>query len=150
MTILSTLENSSRGNDRRKRKGRGVGSKRGKTCCRGHKGDKSRSGYKRRYGNEGGQGPLYQKKPTRGFANGRFRKEVFAINLDRIEMLFEDGEILSVETLKEKGHLAKDSKATLKILSQGELKKKVTIHAHGFSKVAMEKLEKHSIEFKTV
>ena len=150
MEILSKLKNTHRPKQRRKVVGRGVGSGHGKTSCRGHKGDKSRSGYKRRAGNEGGQGPLYQKKPTRGFNQERFRKEVYSLNLDRIETHFEEGDIVSVQTLKDKGFISKESRATLKILSNGELKTKVVIHASAFSKQAVVKLEKEAIEFTRV
>ena len=74
------------------RVGRGPGSKRGKTCCRGSKGDKARQGYKRHFGREGGQLPLYRKMPKRGFNHGRFEKETLSLNLGLIDQLFEDGE----------------------------------------------------------
>ena len=150
MITLHSISNISKPFKRRKRVGRGPGSKRGKTCCRGHKGDKSRSGYKRRHGDEGGQLPLYRKVPCRGFSNARFAKDVLAMNLDRIELSFEDGETLSIETLIEKGFLPKNTKAKLKILGRGELNKKVVIKAHHFSKSAVEKLEKQSIEFSKI
>lgn len=150
MSILSNLSNSHRTNKPRKRVGRGPGSKVGKTCGRGYKGDKSRSGYKRRLGQEGGQLPLYRKLPIRGFSNARFAEDVFAINLDRIEQTFEDGETLNVETLKHKRMIPFSSKAKIKILGQGSLEKKVLIEASYFSKMAMQKLEEKSIEFKRV
>lgn len=150
MSMLANLTNSQRPAKPKKRVGRGPGSKIGKTCGRGHKGDKSRSGYKRRLGNEGGQLPLYTKLPIRGFSNARFKKEVFSINLSRIEQGFEDGEVVSIETLKAKRYIPSSSKVTLKIIGDGELNKKVVIEAHSFSKNAMEKLEKNSIEFKRV
>ena len=91
MITLHNLKDSHRKSPNVQRVGRGIGSKRGKTCCRGHKGDKSRSGYKRRYGKEGGQLPLYRKLPTRGFSNLGFKEQPFSINLSRIEEIFEDG-----------------------------------------------------------
>ena len=91
MITLSTLMNTHRAKEKVQRVGRGLGSKRGKTCCRGVKGDKARSGYNRRYGYEGGQLPLYRKLPCRGFSNARFRSEPVAINLSTIDKLFDDG-----------------------------------------------------------
>lgn len=146
---LHTLSNGSRGNKRRKRKGRGPGSQRGKTSCRGHKGDKSRSGYKRRGTKEGGQMPLMEKVPIRGFSNVRFAIPVFSITLERINDLFEDGEKVSRETLIEKGYPLR-RKPLLKILSTGELTKKVVIEAHAYSKNAVKKLEANKIEFNLV
>lgn len=140
------LSNLSDGNKRRKRKGRGPGSQRGKTSCRGHKGDKSRSGYKRRTGTEGGQIPLFRRLPIRGFSNARFAIPVFSISLERIDQLFEDGETVSRETLMEKGYqLRRISK--VKILGNGDLTKKVVIKADALTKSAIKKLEEKSIEF---
>lgn len=150
MITLHNLKNSHRTSPNVQRVGRGVGSKRGKTSCRGHKGDKSRSGYKRRYGREGGQLPMYRKLPTRGFSNLGFRKEVFSINLLRIEQLFEDGEKVNAETLIEKGFSPKKIKNGIKILAVGELSKKVVIEATSISKNAIKKLEIGKIEFKLV
>lgn len=149
MSTLHTLTDASRAPARRKRLGRGNSSQRGKTCCRGHKGDKSRSGYKRRYGKEGGQLPLWEKLPTRGFNNVRFAIPVYAITLDRIEKDFEDGEKVSRETLIAKGYpLRRVPK--LKIIGTGELKKKVAIEAHIITKGAMRKLEEEKIEFTVI
>ena len=131
----------------RKRVGRGPGSKRGKTSTRGHKGDKSRSGYKKRAGKEGGQAPLFQKLPTRGFTRGRFIKPVFTLSLERIEALFEDGDVVSKESLEKRGYSLRQYTGGLKILGNGELTKKVVIEADKMSKSAMQKLEKNKIEF---
>src|SRR3990172_831913 len=103
MIILSQLTNTHRPSKQRHRVGRGMGSKCGKTCGRGNKGDKARRGYKHHFGQEGGQIPLYKKLPTRGFTNGMFKNENFAINLGMIDKLFSDGEIVSLNTLQEKG-----------------------------------------------
>lgn len=150
MLTLSTLENTHRPKKNRKRVGRGVGSGTGKTCGRGHKGDKSRSGYKRRYGNEGGQKPLYKKLPTRGFCNERFRLRYFAISLGLIEKLYEEGELVSLSTLADKGiHVERDAKG-LKVLANGELTKKVSIEAHAFSAAALEKLGNLKISYSIV
>ena len=150
MITLHNLTNSHRTSPNVQRVGRGVGSKRGKTSCRGHKGDKSRSGYKRRFGKEGGQLPMYRKLPTRGFSNLGFRKEPFSINLLRIEQLFEDGEKVNAETLMERGFSPKKIKNGIKILAVGELTKKVVIEATSISKNAIKKLESSKIEFKLV
>ncbi|GAB4185924.1 MAG: 50S ribosomal protein L15 [Simkaniaceae bacterium] len=150
MITLSSLKNTTREKQSRKRVGRGTGSKKGKTSCRGHKGDKSRSGYKRRHGKEGGQLPLYQKLPTRGFLRERFREHTYSINLERIESLFEDGETVNYQTLREKRMVPRKEKIQggIKILGNGELTKKVVIEANAFSKAAIRKLEEKKIEFK--
>lgn len=150
MITLDTLKNSHRKSPNVQRVGRGVGSKRGKTSCRGHKGDKSRSGYKRRYGKEGGQLPLYRKLPTRGFSNLGFREAPFGINLQRIEEMFEEGERVCTASLIDKGISSKKLAYGLKILGVGELKKKVIIEATSISKNAIKKLEESKIEFKLV
>jgi len=147
MTDLSSLRNTHRPKKKVQRVGRGVGSKRGKTCCRGVKGDSARRGYKRRFGNEGGQLPLYRKLPVRGFVNGLHTNEVFTINLSLIDSLFKDGDLVNLETLREKGCGPRESRGGLKILAGGELAKKVKIEAHAFSKGAIEKLEKAKIPY---
>ena len=123
MTLLSNLKNTHTYRKNVQRVGRGVGSRRGKTSCRGHKGAKSRSGYKRRLGNEGGQLPLYRKIPCRGFSNARFEMDIYAINLARINELFQDGETVSRQSLIEKGVLPMTSKAEVKVLAGGKLTK---------------------------
>lgn len=150
MSILSTLDNTHRPRKRVQRVGRGVGSKRGKTCGRGNKGDKSRSGYKYHFGREGGQLPLYRKLPCRGFPNAKFRKDVYAVNLSTINELYNDGEVVNYETLRHKGLAHRQETSAVKILSGGELTKKVTIEAHAFSQSAKEKLEKLAIPYKIV
>lgn len=147
---LSELRNTHRKKKGSKRVGRGPGSNRGKTSCRGHKGDKSRSGYKTRAGKEGGQLPLYQKLPHRGFSNMRFQKPVFSINLGRINEHFEEGETVSRESLSKKGFPVRRAKGGIKVLANGELSKKVVIEAQAFSKNAIRKLEEKGIEFKRV
>jgi len=150
MITLSNLKNTHRQKKKVQRVGRGPGSNRGKTCSRGQKGDKARSGYKRRHGKEGGQLPLFRKLPKRGFPNGRFQKEVLSINLSLIESLYQDGETVNYQTLREKGLAPRRLPGGIKILGQGELKKKVSIEAHNFSKTAKEKLEKNSVSFKEI
>ncbi len=122
----------------RKRVGRGPGSGLGKTAGRGHKGQKSRSGYSRKWGFEGGQMPLYRRLPKRGFNNAIFAVKYQIVNLERIEGL-EETEI-TPELLKERGIIKKLS-LPVKILSKGEISKPYTIHAHKFSEKAREKIE---------
>ncbi len=150
MINLSSLTDTHRHRKKVQRVGRGVGSKRGKTCGRGAKGDKSRSGYKYQFGREGGQLPLYRKLPCRGFPNGRFRKETCAVNLGKIEEFYLDGEVVNFDTLRQKGLVSREAVHGIKILSDGDLTKKVTIEAHAFSQGAKEKLEKLAIPYKIV
>ncbi|NGX30983.1 MAG: 50S ribosomal protein L15 [Chlamydiae bacterium] len=133
------------------RVGRGPGSKRGKTSCRGQNGDKSRSGYKRRLTKQGGNAPWFQKLPTRGFSNFRFKKEFLTLNLTEIEKYFSDQETVNVETLKTKGMVRPSfNSVRLKILGNGELKKQVKIEASCFTKGAEEKLKKAKVEMTKV
>lgn len=150
MITLGSLSDTHRPRKRVQRVGRGLGSKRGKTCTRGVKGDKARRGYKSRDGHEGGQLPLYRKLPTKGFVNGMFKNDVHAINLGRLNQLFKDGDVVNLKTLRARGYAPRDPKGGLKILAQGDLKKKLTIEAHSFSKGALEKLEKAKISFKVL
>lgn len=147
---LHTLENSSRPSQKIQRVGRGPGSKRGKTSCRGEKGDGARSGYKRRHGYEGGNVPLFRKIPIRGFSRARFKKQRVAINLKFIQEHFEDKEIVSLQTLQAKGYAPRLALGGLKVLGEGELTKKVSIEANSFSTQAEEKLKKASINFKVL
>lgn len=150
MIDLANLKNTSRPKKKIQRVGRGVGSKRGKTSCRGEKGDGSRQGYQRRYGYEGGQVPLYRKLPVRGFTRGKFIKPSKAISLALIDAHFADGETVNYETLREKKMVPRRLSGGVKILANGELTKKVTIEAHGFSEAAKAKLEKKKISFKVI
>lgn len=150
MAELWNLSNSHRPKKKRYRVGRGMGSKCGKTCGRGVKGDKSRRGYKHHYGQEGGQIPLYKKLPTKGFTNGMFKTEVFAINLGRLDALFVDGDTVSLETLQEKGVAPRLVPGGLKILSSGDVTKKLVIKARAFSASAEEKLKVAGIVFEKV
>jgi large subunit ribosomal protein L15 len=124
----------------RKRIGRGPGSGTGKTAGKGHKGQKSRSGYSRRYGFEGGQMPLVRRIPKRGFCN-IFRVEYQVVNLRDLERVFADGDTVSAEVLIEKG-LVRGGKRPIKVLGEGELKKKLTVQVHKFSQSARTGIEK--------
>ncbi len=124
------------------RKGRGPGSGNGKTGGRGHKGQKARSGGGVRWGFEGGQTPLFRQVPKRGFNNKEFAPELVELNLDQLNR-FEDGEIVNLQTVKEKGILKfRKSVDGLKILGSGELTRKLTVEAYGFTASAKEAIEK--------
>ena len=122
----------------RKRVGRGPGSGLGKTAGRGEKGQKSRSGFARKPGFEGGQRPLHRRLPKRGFTNAPFRKEFATVNLGRLEV-FEAGTIVTPELLQKLG-LVKGLRDGLKVLADGELTKALTVHAHRFSGKAQERI----------
>lgn len=149
MITLDTLKNTDRPFKRRKTVGRGTGSGLGKTCGRGEKGAGSRSGYKRRYGYEGGQFRTFMKLPIRGFNNARFRRAFDTVNLEQIQNAFEDGEVVNAQTLADRGFLS-GSTYGIKILAKGELHKKVTIEVAALSETAREKLQKASIPFTIV
>jgi len=121
------------------RKGRGAGSGNGKTGGRGHKGQNARSGGGVRPGFEGGQLPLYRKLPKRGFYN-KFGKEFAIINIDRLDAAFENGSVIDIAALKDKG-IIKDAKDGLKILGNGAITKAFTVRATVFSASAKEKIE---------
>lgn len=124
----------------RKRIGRGPGSGTGKTAGKGHKGQKSRSGYSRRWGFEGGQMPLVRRIPKRGFTN-IFRVEWQVVNLRDLDRIFVDGDTVSQITLIDKG-LIRRGKRRVKILGDGKLSKKLVVQAHGFSASARSGIEK--------
>lgn len=135
--ILGNLKVPKGAKKRKKIVGRGDGSGHGKTACRGSKGQKSRSGGKVRRGFEGGQMPLYRRVPKRGFTS-RSREKIVIINIEKLNC-FKDGSVVNLETLKEKG-LLKSQNASIKILGMGELKKKLNVRAHSFSKSAIKKI----------
>jgi len=122
----------------RKRKGRGIGSGNGKTAGKGHKGQKARSGGEVRPGFEGGQTPLFQRLPKRGFTNIN-RKDYAIVNLDTLNR-FEDGTEVTPELLLETG-VVSNEKAGIKILAKGKVEKKLTVKAHKFSSAAKEAIE---------
>jgi len=134
---LSNLRAPKKANSNKKRVGRGMGSGMGKTSTRGHKGQRSRSGSRMMRGFEGGQMPLHRRLPKRGFTN-IFRTEYTILNIDRIAEL--GAADVTLETLAKAG-LAKNGDL-VKVLGDGELKKKVNVQAHKFSKSAQEKITK--------
>ena len=121
-----------------KRKGRGIATGNGKTGGRGHKGQHARSGGKVRAGFEGGQMPLVRRIPKRGF-NNIFAKPLTAINVAVLNR-FEDGAVVDAAALIEKGIISECPNG-LKVLSNGNLTKKVTVKAAAFSESAKEKIE---------
>lgn len=149
MINLSTLKNTTRPRKNVKRVGRGIGSGVGKTCGRGEKGAGARAGYKRRFGYEGGQFRTFAKMPIRGFNNARFRKAYHTVNLGDIDAAFQDGEMVNAQSLADRGFFSGLTYG-VKILGNGELKKKVTIEASAMSETAREKLQKANISFTIV
>src|SRR5687767_6814488 len=137
---ISDVNRGIKKNKNRKRIGRGIGSGHGKTAGRGHKGAGSRNGTSTRITFTGGNMPLVQRIPKRGF-NNRWALKVAVVNLGQIDEAFEKGEEVNVETLKAK-NVARGRFDVLKILGDGELKKKLKISAHRFSESAKEKIEK--------
>ncbi|TET70213.1 MAG: 50S ribosomal protein L15 [Candidatus Zixiibacteriota bacterium] len=123
---------------KRKRVGRGPGSGHGKTSTRGHKGQKSRSGYKSKAYFEGGQMPLSRRLPKRGFRSP-FKREFVIVNLDRLEALT-GLERIDPEILQERGIVRKID-LPLKILGGGEMKFAATVAANAFSRSARQKIE---------
>ena len=137
---LSNLKPAKGSTKGKKRIGRGQGSGFGGTSTRGHKGQKSRSGYSRKTGFEGGQMPLQRRVPKFGFKNIN-RKEYKGVNVGTLQELAEAKKLseITVDTLVENGLARKD--ALVKILGNGELKTKLTVKAHAFSKSAVEAIE---------
>jgi len=136
---LHTLKPAEGSTKTKKRLGRGEGSGMGGTSTRGHKGAKSRSGYSRKIGFEGGQMPLQRRVPKFGFKNPN-RVEYKGINLDTLQTLAEQGiTSIDVAVLKTNGLISKGD--LVKILGRGELKAKVTVKVHAFSETAKTAIE---------
>lgn len=133
-----------------KRIARGQGSGHGGTATRGHKGAKSRSGYKSKIGFEGGQMPLQRRVPKFGFRNFN-RVEYRGLNLDVLQKLVDEKRVtdtVNLEVLRENGLIAKND--LVKILGRGELKSKLNIEVHAYSKSAKEAIEAAGGEAKTL
>ena len=124
-----------------KRIGRGTGSGRGGTSTRGHKGQKSRSGYSKKSGFEGGQMPLQRRVPKFGFKNIN-RIEYKSINIDVLEALMQRDNlsVMSANYFITSGLVSKNAK--IKVLGRGEITKAIEVHAHAFSKSAIDAIEK--------
>jgi len=135
---LEELKPAAGATKKSKRVGRGVGSGSGKTAGKGHKGQKARSGGVKGAGFEGGQMPLQRRLPKRGFTN-IFLKEYSVVNLQDLEAMT-GADPITPEVLMQRG-LIKDMKNGVKVLGTGELKVKLTVRAHKFSKSAMEKIQ---------
>ena len=124
----------------RRRIGRGPGSGLGGTSTRGHKGAKSRSGYKKKIGFEGGQMPLQRRLPKFGFKNIN-HKEYFAVNLSTLQSIAEKKNVAKLGIAELKAAGLTNGKELVKILGNGELKTKLEVEAHAFSKTAKEAIE---------
>ncbi|MDR2147606.1 MAG: 50S ribosomal protein L15 [Tannerella sp.] len=137
---LSSLKPAAGATKTRKRIGRGPGSGLGGTSTRGHKGAKARSGYKQKTGFEGGQMPMQRRLPKFGFKNMN-RVEYKAINLTTLQQLAEEKNLskIGLEELRNAGFISKSQ--LVKILAKGELKAKVDVEAHAFSKTAEEAIK---------
>ena len=143
------LNNLVKNNKKKIRVGRGIGSGKGKTSSRGHKGQKSRSGVAIK-SFEGGQMPLYRRLPKRGFKS-QFKKDIVVLNLDKIQNFIDkkDNAIkgsIDLNTLKEKKLIGKRY-SKLKILGNGEIKQSLEISAHYASKLALDKIKKAGGKF---
>lgn len=137
---LNTLKPAAGSTHSRRRLGRGPGSGLGGTSTRGHKGAKARSGYKRKIGFEGGQMPLQRRIPKGGFKNIN-HKEYFAVNLSVLQELAENKNITKVGIAELVDAGLTNGKKLVKILGNGELKAKLEVEAHAFSKTAEEAIK---------
>ena len=135
---LSELKPPSGAKPSKKRVGRGYGSGSGVTSGRGHKGQKSRSGFRRKRGFEGGQMPLHRRLPKRGFFNP-FRVEYEVVNLDSLDERFEAGTEVTPALLRESGLIRANAKL-VKVLARGVIETALTVKVHKFSKKAAEKI----------
>src|SRR5262245_52800722 len=136
---LETLRPPRGSRHRKVRVGRGIGSKLGKTAGAGNKGQKSRRGYSRRRGFEGGQMPLHRRLPKRGFHNP-FGTKYSVLNVEELNV-FPAGETVTPELLRAHGFVRRTCER-VKVLGDGELKAKLAVHAHAFSASAKEKITK--------
>jgi len=137
---LNSLKPAKGSTHKKKRVGRGPGSGLGKTAGRGEKGQKSRSGYSRKIGFEGGQMPLHRRLPKRGFTN-IFKKKWLEVSLAALDKSFNADEEITPELLHSKG-IIKKAKHDVVVLGNGEISKPLRISAHRFTKSAREKIEK--------
>lgn len=144
---LSNLKPPKGSRHRKVRVGRGIGSKLGKTAGAGNKGQKSRTGFSRRPGFEGGQMPLHRRIPKRGFHNP-FGREYSVVNVEQLNA-FPAGETVTPDSLREHG-LVRRAGDAIKILGDGELKNKLTVQAHAFSESAKQKIAAAGGSFEVV
>src|SRR5262245_63618049 len=143
---LETLRPPRGSRHRKVRGGRGIGSKLGKTSGAGNKGQKSRRGYSRRRGFEGGQMPLHRRIPTRGF-NNPFASSFAVINLEELNV-FPAGDTVTPELLRAHGFVR--TQQQVKVVGDGELKTKLAVHAHAFSASAKDKITKAGGSFEVL
>jgi large subunit ribosomal protein L15 len=134
---LSDLKRPKGAKHSKKRVGRGQGSGQGVQAGRGHKGAKSRSGWKMKRGFEGGQMPLHRRVPKRGFHNP-FRETYEVVNLESLEQRFDAGTEVTPDVLRERGLVGRAGR--VKVLARGEISKALTVRAHKFSGKAAEKI----------
>lgn len=144
---LSNLQPPKGSRKKKVRVGRGMGSKLGKTAGAGNKGQKSRRGYSRRRGFEGGQMPLHRRMPKRGFHNP-FGVSYSVVNLEELNV-FPAGETVTPDLLRAHGFIRR-AKDRIKVLGDGELTTKLAIHAHAFSASAKEKIAAAGGSFEVV
>ena len=137
---LNSLRPAKGSTHKKKRVGRGPGSGLGKTAARGEKGQKSRSGYSRKVGFEGGQMPLHRRLPKRGFTN-IFKKQWLEISLAALDRHFAENDEITPDVLHTRG-LIKKAKHDVVVLGTGELSKPLRVSAHRFTKSAKAKIEK--------
>jgi large subunit ribosomal protein L15 len=137
---LSNLKPTPGARRRRVRLGMGEGSGTGQTATRGQKGQRSRSGDGKLVGFEGGQTPLLRRIPKRGFTNGAFKVTYQVVSLESLERVFKNKTEIGLEDLRV--HRLVKGRKPIKILGDGDLKRKLTVSAHAFSTSAKDKIEK--------
>ena len=141
MTLsLNNLRPAKGSTHKKKRLGRGPGTGLGKTAGRGHKGQKSRSGYSSKTGFEGGQMPLHRRLPKRGFTN-IFKKQWIEVSLEALDRSFDANTEITPEVMHQRG-IIKKAKHDIVVLGNGNVSKALKISAHRFTKSAREKIEK--------
>ena len=140
MLTLHTLQPNPGAKHRKKRLGNGESSGLGKTCGKGNKGQKARSGGSIRPGFEGGQMPLHRRLPKKGFNNARFQSNVAIVNLNQLEAFFEAGAAVSENELREKG-LVKGQMDAVKLLANGNLSKALNVTVDFASAAAVQKVQ---------
>ena len=136
--MLNEIRLNKESKQNKKRVGRGIASGTGKTCGRGHKGQKSRTGGKVQVGFEGGQMPLYRKLPRRGFNNFNFRKHFQTVNVGELEKI--DGDTVNRESLLKAGLIRHNDEA-IKLLGEGEVTKALNVQVDRASGSAIKKIE---------
>ena len=129
-------------NKKPKRVGRGSSSGLGTTAGKGNKGQQSRSGGKTYVGFEGGQMPLYRRIAHKGFSNYPFKKEYVCINVEQLDAKYNDGETVNKESLVAKGFISSKKTALVKVLGNGDVKKKLTVEVDKVSESAKAKIVK--------